>query len=112
MSLKKALLDEALERLSHRAPADAELAGYLDLPQGLTRWEPARYDPRSQLRGDPLRRRVPPQRLKRIPRAHLLTTLKQHMPGHCCRIDDRDTAPPQVTGSLDCRTVDILTIFE
>ena len=72
MGFEQTLLDEALERLPHRAPADAELAGDLDLAQRLARREPAGDDPGSQLCGDPLWRRVAPQRLEQVARAHLL----------------------------------------
>jgi len=75
MRFEQALLDEALERFPHRAPADAKLAGDLDLAQRLARWEPAGDDPGPQPRSDPLWRRVAPQRLKQVARAHLQLTV-------------------------------------
>jgi hypothetical protein len=77
VGLEQALLDQALEGLPHRAPAHTELARDLDLAQRLARRQPAADDPRAQLRGDPLRRRVPPQRLKHVPHACHLDTLSR-----------------------------------
>src|SRR5215467_4059209 len=112
MGLKQALLDEALERFPHRAPADAELAGDLALPQGLARREPAADDPRPQLCGDPLRCRVPPQRLKHVTHAHLLTILMRHVCRCGRRVSGRRARALLTRTAASCLTVDILTAAE
>jgi hypothetical protein len=100
MGFEQTLLDEALERLPHRAPADAELAGDLDLAQRTTRREPAGDDPGPQPCGDPLWRRIAAQRLKQVARAHLqLTTLMGQMRGRGHRIGGLRTGSLFMSGA-------------
>ena len=93
--LEQALLDQALEGLPDRAPADAELARDLDLPQGLTRRQPSGDDARAQLRGDPFRRRIPAQRLKHIVHAHLPIVLMWQLRDPAARSPEEPENGPQ-----------------